>query len=161
MAALDFPLNPSDGQVYSANGKSWTWNLATTSWLSITVSGSSGTSGTSGTGGGESTVVEAKNSGYTITTADVGKTFTCNSTTGQTFLLPSVGAGELGYGYTVTKLGSGRVTITAADSDTIEDSGAGLGIYCADSGIATIQLKLVSLTQWIIKSANGVWITTI
>ena len=34
MAALDFPSSPTNGQVYSANGKSWTYNSATSSWLS-------------------------------------------------------------------------------------------------------------------------------
>jgi hypothetical protein len=124
-------------------------------------SGYSGTSGYSGYSGNYSTTVEAADSGHTILTADAFTTFTCNSTSTQTFDLPSVGAGELGYEYTIVKLGSGAVVIHVADSDTIEDSGAGATIYCQDDGMATITLKLISTTQWIIKFANGVWITTV
>lgn len=105
--------------------------------------------------------VEAKDTGYSITTSDFGKTFTCNSSSLQTFYLPSVTTSHVGYEYTIVKLGSGQVTIDAADSDYIEDSGAGATIYCNDAGIATITLKLVTETQWIIKFANGTWTTTV
>jgi len=67
----------------------------------------------------------------------------------------------LGYEYTIVKLGSGTIVITAADSDKIEDSGEGTTIYCADDGLATIRLKLVTETQWIIFFASGTWITTV
>jgi len=106
-------------------------------------------------------LVTAKDTGYTITLADHGTIFTCSATTPQNFNLPSVDATNTGYKYTIVKLGTGAVTITAADSDTIEDSGAGLTIYCADEGIATITLELVTATQWIIKFANGTWVTTV
>lgn len=33
MAALDFPSSPTNGQTYTANGKTWTYDSATTSWL--------------------------------------------------------------------------------------------------------------------------------
>ena len=33
MAALDFPASPVNGQTYTANGKTWTFNSATSSWL--------------------------------------------------------------------------------------------------------------------------------
>jgi hypothetical protein len=141
--------------------------------------GSQGTQGTQGTqgvqgqsiqgiqgiqgadGGGSSGVtVEAKNSGYTILTTDNSKVFTCNSTSTQTFNLPSVASGDIGLTYTIVKLGTGQVTIDAADSDTIEDSGAGDTIYCNDETPATITLRLLTNTGWYIVSANGTWITT-
>jgi hypothetical protein len=105
-------------------------------------------------------IVEVQNTGYTITLSDVGKTFTCNTGATATFNLPSVNSTHLGYEYTVVKLGSGTVIIDAADSDRIQDSGAGDTIYCSDSGIASITLKLVTSTLWIIYYANGTWITT-
>lgn len=111
-------------------------------------------------GSGGSSPVEAKDTGYSIQTTDDYKTFTCNSTSAQTFNLPSVASGDIGLEYTIIKLGAGQVTIDAADSDLIEDSGAGDTIYCADDGIATITLKLVTETQWIIKFCSGTWITT-
>lgn len=33
MAALDFPSSPTNGQTYTANGNTWTYNSATSSWL--------------------------------------------------------------------------------------------------------------------------------
>lgn len=109
---------------------------------------------------GGSGAVEAKDMGYTIQTTDSTKTFTCNSASAQTFNLPSVAAVNVGIEFTIIKLGAGQVTIDAADSDLIEDSGAGDTIYCADEGITTITLKLVTETQWIIKFCSGTWITT-
>lgn len=109
---------------------------------------------------GGSGAVEAKNTGYTIQTTDSTKTFTCNSSSAQSFNLPSVSSSDVGFECTVVKLGAGQVTIDAADSDLIEDSGAGDTIYCNDETIATITLKLVTETQWIIKFASGTWTTT-
>ncbi len=67
---------------------------------------------------------------------------------------------HIGTEYTIVKLGAGKITVDAADSDTIEDSGIGDTIYCEDSGIATIKLLLVTETNWVITFANGTWITT-
>jgi hypothetical protein len=33
MAALDFPSSPTNGQLYTANGKTWIYDSVTTSWL--------------------------------------------------------------------------------------------------------------------------------
>jgi hypothetical protein len=127
--------------------------------VGIVAGGTSGTSGSSGFAYWASPV-ETKNSGYNILTSDVGKTFTCSATTTQTFNLPSVDSTNIGYTYTIVKLGTGQVTIDAADSDTIEDSGAGDTIYCADETPATITLRLFTSTGWYIIAANGTWITT-
>lgn len=105
--------------------------------------------------------VVAKDTGYTILTTDGGKTFSCNSAQGQTFNLPSVASADVGFECTIVKMGTGGVIIDAADSDTIEDSGAGDTIYCADPRYASITLKLVSETHWAIKCAYGTWVTTI
>lgn len=116
------------------------------------------------TGGeGGLSVVEAQNTGHVLTIADDnGKTFTCDSTVSRTFDLPSVSAGDVGAEFSFVKLGVGALVIHAADSDTIEDCGAGLTMYCADEGIATVSIKLVTETQWVIKSAaTGTWITTV
>ena len=111
---------------------------------------------------GSGGVVVEEDTGYAIQTNDSGKTFVCNSATTQIFTLPSVDSSNIGIEFTISKIGVGQVTITAADSDVIEDSGAGSSIYCSDSGYATITLKLVTATQWIIKnSATGTWITMV
>ena len=119
--------------------------------------------GGSGSGGGGLSVVEAQNTGHVLTIADDnGKTFTCDSTVSRTFDLPSVSGGDVGAEFSFVKLGVGALVIHAADSDTIEDCGAGLTMYCADEGIATVSIKLVTETKWVIKSAaTGTWITTV
>lgn len=33
MAVLDFPASPVDGQTYTANGYTWVYVAATTSWV--------------------------------------------------------------------------------------------------------------------------------
>ena len=38
--ALDFPTSPTDGQVYTNSGKSWTWVAANGGWSLTTSSGS-------------------------------------------------------------------------------------------------------------------------
>jgi hypothetical protein len=108
-------------------------------------------------------VVEAQNSGHTLTIADDnGKTFTCDSTTSQTFNLPSVTADDIDAEFTFVKLGVGALVIHAADDDVVEDSGPGLTIYCSDVYIASITLKLVTATQWVIQEgATGNWTTTV
>ena len=105
--------------------------------------------------------MEEKNSGYTILTTDKNKIFTCNSSSSQTFTLPSVSSSEIGFECMIVKLGAGKITITAVDSDTIEDSGTAGSIYCEDDGYAFISIMLITSTQWIIKWANGTWITTV
>ena len=113
--------------------------------------------------GGGTSEVEVRDSGHALSAAvDAGKLFTCNSTSDQTFTLPSVGAGDVSIEFSFVKLGTGKLIITAADSDTIEDSGPGLTLYCEDSGFASITIKLISTTQWIIlNGATGTWITTV
>jgi len=51
MASLDFPLSPTVGQQYTANGSTWTWDGV--SWLAVNgpASGFSGFSGYSGFSG--------------------------------------------------------------------------------------------------------------
>jgi hypothetical protein len=144
------PASPGSGfhRFYAkTDGKSYSKNSAGTEY-DLTASG------------GSTLTVEAKNSGYTILTTDNGKVFTCDSASAQTFNLPSVDSSNIGTTYTIVKLGTGQVTIDAADSDTIEDSGAGDTVYCADEGDALISLMLTTETQWVIRFANGTWTTT-
>lgn len=41
MAALDFPSSPTNGQMYSANGNTWTYDSTTTSWVAASAGGAS------------------------------------------------------------------------------------------------------------------------
>jgi hypothetical protein len=59
------------------------------------------------------------------------------------------------------KINKGQLILQASDNDTIEDSGPGKTIYCKDEEFAIITLKLITETQWILKTGgNGTWITT-
>ena len=107
-------------------------------------------------------LTEAQNSGVTLTTANFGKTITVDSGSNQIVELPSVAAGNIGGWFRIVKLGTATVTIAAADSDTIADSGAGGTFYNDLSGedYATITLQLSAETEWIITGGHGTWITT-
>lgn len=104
--------------------------------------------------------VVAKTDNYNVLTTDDRTTFTMTAATTKTFTLPSVAAGNIGLMYRFVKLGAGQVTIDAADSDTIADSGAGDTIYCDDTGYATITLVLATATAWQIVAGQGSWTTT-
>jgi len=105
-----------------------------------------------------------KTDNYTVLEADLGKTLIMNSASDKIFTLLSVSASDIGARLRFVKLGAGKLTIDAADSDTIGDSGAGDTVYCGDSGKAYIEIELVSATAWIIKSVvnepSESWITT-
>lgn len=104
---------------------------------------------------------ETKSDTYNVTTSDYGKTFVMD-TAAKAFNLPSVDASNIGLWFTFVKTNAGTLTIDAADSDKISDSGAGDTIYDDQAGevYATITLQLVSATQWAIIGADGTWVTT-
>lgn len=85
-----------------------------------------------------------------------------NSGSEQTLNLPSVGTGDIGVWFTIVKLGAGNVIIDAADSDVIENSGAGGTIYNNQPSetYATVILKLVLETKWIVVGYHGTWAVT-
>jgi len=125
------------------------------------VSSASGTS----SGAGNTITVTAKTDDYTVTTADmeIDKALSMNSASDKTFTLPSVGASDVGISCTFIKLGAGKVTIDASDSDTIHDGSAGGTVYNDQAGetYATITLMLTGTTQWSIINSSGLgWVTT-
>lgn len=101
-------------------------------------------------------------SGQTLTVDQSGETITCNSSNAETFYLPSVDASHVGSWFRFVKLGSGTLTIEAADVDRIADSGQGDTIYNDEplQTYATLTLILVSATQWAITEGHGTWTTT-
>ncbi|OGR53501.1 MAG: hypothetical protein A2049_01905 [Elusimicrobia bacterium GWA2_62_23] len=107
-------------------------------------------------------VVQAADSGLTLTADDFGKTITVNSASAQTVYLPSISAADIGATVRIIKLGAGTVTIDAADSDTIADSGAGDTIYnnSATPPYASLELLLATDTKWAVVAGDGAWITT-
>ena len=101
---------------------------------------------------------------YVVLTADLGKTLIMNSGDAKIFTTPSVAAGDIGAHLKFIKIGTGMLTIQMADSDTVGDSGAGDTVYCGDTGIATIEIELVSATAWaiisVVNEPSESWITT-
>ena len=97
---------------------------------------------------------------HTVLLTQTGHILVMNSTSNKTFTLPSVAAADVGTVYTFINISTGRLTIDAADSDTIDDSNAGGTIYSDDNTIASITIRLVSTTHWQIIGANGAWTTT-
>ena len=107
-------------------------------------------------------VVVTKTSDYTITTADFGKTLRMNSASAYTFTLPSVGSTEDGSRLCISKLGAGKVTIQAADSDLIGNSSAGGTLYNNTAELyAVVNLEYIhAIVTWVIRGAHGSWTTT-
>ncbi len=108
-------------------------------------------------------VITNENTGINLNTDQFGETITCDSSQDQIFYLPSVDVTHIGYWYRFAKLGSGTLTIQAADSDTIADSGQGGTIYNNKSQQewSTLTLMLISETKWVITEGHGTWVTTI
>ena len=132
----------TDGYVLTSNGTDWVSEASA--------------------GGGGGITVETKTDNYSVEIADSGKLLVMNSADDKIFSLPSVAAGDIGTRFYFSKIGVGKVTIDAADSDKISDSGAGDTIYNDQTleVYATIHLMLVSATQWAIIGADGIWVTT-
>jgi len=98
---------------------------------------------------------------YVMTTSDLGKNIQLNSASNKTITLPSMGAAEDGAIAMFEKLGTGRMTLDAADTDYVHDSGAGDGCY-NDVGqtYATITLKYCHTgTRWYFLNGFGTWVT--
>ena len=98
----------------------------------------------------------------TLTSADFGKTITVDlGENDHTVYLPSVDSTNIDVLFTIIRIGDGRISIQAADSDTIERSRPGGGIYCHESHrmIANVTLYLANETEWGITGATGIWFT--
>ena len=107
--------------------------------------------------------VQAEDAGVTITTNHYGKTITVNSGSARTISLPaSTTAADIGATITIVKLGAGKVTIDAGAGDYIADSGSGGTIYndAVLPAYATITLRLIDDSHWVIIGGEGAWITT-
>jgi hypothetical protein len=110
-----------------------------------------------------SQTISTKTDSYVITTADFGKSLRMNSASAKIFTLPSVASADDGARITIMKVGAGRVTIQAADTDIIQDSSAAGTMYCdaAAETYANVTLEYIdAITKWAIVSGTGTWITT-
>lgn len=96
----------------------------------------------------------------TLTVSDLGKTvkFTPGGKNVDCYL-PSVGASEIDSWITIVRVGTGRLSVHAADNDTIEKSTPGGMVICDEAGRqgANITLFLATATQWVIVDGFGIW----
>lgn len=95
-----------------------------------------------------------------LTTTSFGKIIKFNNgATNVTCYLPSVSATNIDSWLIIMRLGTGSLTIQAADSDTIEKSKAGGKLVCNESGrvVANVLLSLATETKWAILAGTGIW----
>lgn len=98
----------------------------------------------------------------TLTSAYFGKSVRMSSASDYIAFLPSVGASDDGARLRICKTDAGKVTVDAADSDLINDSGAGKTIYnnTAAETYAFIDLEYVhAIVTWIV-TGTGTWVST-
>jgi len=105
--------------------------------------------------------VTVTDASITLTSAHFGKSVRMSSASDYTASLPSVGADDDGARIRICKTGAGKVTVVAADSDLINDSGAGDTIYNSTAETyAFIDLEYAhAITTWI-ATGTGTWTTT-
>jgi len=111
---------------------------------------------------GQGDIIDGSGADTTLLAADFGRTVIINSASARTVFLPSVDAAEVGGWFAIIKLGTGNVTIDAADSDTVNGGAAGGTLInnVAGEGFAYVKLRLVSATAWLIEAGMGSWATS-
>ncbi len=94
-----------------------------------------------------------------LTTSEFGKVCKFNSSSDLTATLPSVGSSDVDSWLIIMRLGTGKLTIQASDSDEIEKSGAGGYIFCIETGrpAANLSIYLASETVWAVLGGTGIW----
>jgi hypothetical protein len=110
---------------------------------------------------GGSAFIEVKelDTGGTLTSADIGKLIIINSNGNQNINLPATSGLPVGSKLTFEKIGTGRLTLTTNGSNIINNSSAGGTIYCSDSGMARLEVYLVTSNIWH-GNGNNTWTTT-
>lgn len=107
-------------------------------------------------------VPETKTSTYLIETSDFGKSLRMNTAGDATFTFPSVGVAQDGARITLSKVGTGKLTLQMVDSDKIFDSSATCSMYNdTTETYATVELEYCdTTTTWNVRGASGTWVTT-
>ena len=128
MAALDFPATPADGQIYTANGKTYRYNSASTSWTNITGVGYTGSIGYTGSQG---------TTGYFGSRGDLGYT------------------GSRGYTGSIGYTGSAGTNGYTGSQGVVGYSGsAGTNGYTGSQGVVGYSGSRGALLPWSLKTAN-------
>jgi len=106
--------------------------------------------------------VSNKTGDFVLTSSELGKSVRMNSSDDKTFTFPSVGADEDGNRMTLSRIGTGKLTLQMVDSDIIGDSNAtGTLFIPANTGLASITVEYVhAIVTWVIVSFAGAGYTT-
>ena len=100
---------------------------------------------------------------YNLSGEDFGRSLRMNSADDEIFGLPSVGSSDDGALVEIVAIGTGKVTVSAADSDKIASSDTAPGsIFTPISGEnSSLNLEYVhAITTWVPRSGFGTWETT-
>lgn len=98
----------------------------------------------------------------TLLTSNLNSVLVVNNSSNVAVNLPSVSAVNVGTWIMIYKIGTGHLTINAADSDVINDSSAGGSIAnTTTQTYAAIKIQLVTATMWATASMPlGTWTTS-
>jgi len=115
--------------------------------------------GVANVGGGSLTTYDSETEIYLTS---LGGIIVIDNASPVNIYLPSVGADDVGRSLEVYRIGTGSVTIHAADADVINDSAAGGNVASTRTNQtdAMILLRLITETRYGIASVIGSWSTT-
>ena len=135
MAALDFPNSPSNGDTYSANGLTYTYNSSSTKWVrtspSVGAQGATGPTGSQGAAGAQGATGSGGGTGAQGATGSGGSTG-AQGATGATGAQGAAAAGTNG----IVKQVLSQTTNSTVYYNYYQgpiDSGLSLTINCADA----------------------------
>jgi len=106
--------------------------------------------------------VKKVNTNYELLLSDAGSVIVSDTTSLIDYMLPSVIEDDVGIEYFFSRLGTGELVIHANDDMVIEDSSINGCIEnqtVKDNSSASLSLRLIDTTSWIITSGNGTWVT--
>ncbi len=95
-----------------------------------------------------------------LTDDDLGRLIKFDTGPGLVFCyLPSVIDVQIDSWLIIIRLGTGKLIVKAADSDTIESSSPGGALICDEVGrvAANLHLYLATETKWAIIGSTGIW----
>lgn len=102
------------------------------------------------------------NSEYQLETSDLNKVYVIDSNNDLTVLVPAGDSDQLGSKIKFKHYGTGKFSVQAAGTNTIDNSSAGGSIYHEQSGISqegSIELQLAKSTHWAVNNVLGPWFT--
>lgn len=97
-------------------------------------------------------------SGTSIILSELGGVVVVDNSEAVTITLPSVDSSHVGQTLEVYRIGAGSVTITTADSDTINASSSSIACTRAGQTDASIRLRLIRPTRYGLVSVIGSWV---